>query len=71
MTLSQLDLLELMTDGDLLALVREMGARRGDGAVSITEVKGHADEETVQIGQVREVNRTGNDKADEAPDFWS
>ena len=37
--------------------------------VLITEVKGHADESMVLDGRVREVDRLGNDDADEAADF--
>ena len=38
-------------------------------AVRVTKVKGHADAETVQVGQVRELDKLGNDAADEAADF--
>ena len=34
---------ELMDDGDLFTLVREMVARAEEGMVSISKVKGHAD----------------------------
>ena len=60
---------ELDNDGDLLAFVREMIDARGDGTVRITKVKGHADKEMVREGQVREQDRVGNDRADEAADF--
>ena len=53
-------------DGDFLALVREMLEHRSEG---ITEVKGHADEELVREGQVREQDRVGNDGASEAADL--
>ena len=39
------------------------------GTVRITEVKSHADEGMVLDGRVREVDRFGNDAADEAADF--
>ena len=41
----------------------------GLDTVQITEVKGHADEGMVLDGRVREVDRLGNDAADEAADF--
>ena len=42
---------------------------RGLDTVQITNVKGHADEGMVLDGRVREVDRIGNDAADEAADF--
>ena len=36
--------LELITDGDLLILIRRMIDLRGSSTVRVTEVKGHADE---------------------------
>ena len=42
--------------------------RRGLETVRITEVKGHADEDMVLDGRVRE-DRLGNNAADEAADF--
>ena len=41
----------------------------GLDAVRITEVKGHADECMVRDGGVRELDRLGNNAADEAADF--
>ena len=41
----------------------------GLDTVRITKVKGHADEGVVLDGRVREVDRLGNDAADEAADF--
>ena len=35
----------------------------------MTEVKGHGDEDLVQVGRVRELDRLGNNAADEAADF--
>ena len=35
----------------------------------MTKFKGHADEEMVRIGQVRELDTLGNNAADEAADF--
>ena len=42
---------------------------RGLDTVWITEVEGHADEGVVLDGWVREIDRLGNDAADEAADF--
>ena len=60
---------KLENDGDSLALVREMIERRGEGTVRIAKVKGHADEEIVRGWQVRELDRVGNNRVDEAADF--
>ena len=42
---------------------------RGLDTVRIPKVKGHADESMVLNGRVREVDRIGNNAADEAADF--
>ena len=42
---------------------------QGNGAVCISEVKGHAEEDLVRRGQVRELDRDGNNRTDEAADF--
>ena len=60
---------ELLNDGDLLLLIDRMIRHRGADTVSISKVKGHADEGMVLDGRVREVDRLGNDAADEAADF--
>ena len=62
-------LLELVTDGDLLILLRRMVDLRGRDTVRVTKVKGHADESMVSDGRVRELDRLGNNAADEAADF--
>ena len=62
---------ELVTDGDLLVLIRRMIDLRGSDTVRITKVKGHADEGMVADGRVRLVDRLGNNAADEAADFWA
>ena len=62
---------ELVKDGDLLLLIDRMLLLKGFGTVRVTEVKGHADEDMVLHGRVREVDMFGNDAADEAADFWS
>ena len=61
--------LELVTDGDLLILFRRMLDLLGRSAVRVTRVKGHADEGVVFDGRVRELDRLGNDAADEAAEF--
>ena len=61
--------LELVTDGDLLLLLRRMIDRRGRDTVRFTKFKGHADESMVSDGRVRELDRLGNNAADEAADF--
>ena len=43
-------------------------SRVGIVAVCVTKVKGHADEDMVQVGRVRELDQLGN-AADEAADF--
>ena len=60
---------ELLKDGDLLLLIDRMLRLRGPDTVRISKVKGHADEAMVLHGQVREVDRLGNNAADEAADF--
>ena len=60
---------ELRNDGDLLLLIDRMVRRRGAGTVRISKVKGHADEIMVRAGQVRDIDRLGNNAADEAADF--
>ena len=60
---------ELVTDGDLLTLIRRMLDLRGRDTVRITKVEGHADEGMVFDGRVRELDRLGNNAADEAADF--
>ena len=50
-------------------LIQRMLRLGGLDTVQITKVKGHADEGMVLDGRVREVDRLGNDAADEAADF--
>ena len=47
---------------------RILEQRRRD-TVRVTEVTGHAEEDMVRVGQVRELDRLGNNAADEAADF--
>ena len=60
---------ELVNDGDLLLLIERMPCLRGLATARVTEVKGHADDGVVLEGRVREVDKLGNDAADEAADF--
>ena len=60
---------ELLKDGDLLLLIDRMLRLRGRVTVRISKVKGYADEAMVLHGQVREVDRLGNNAADDAADF--
>ena len=52
-----------------LSFFAEMIDHRGRGTVRVTEVKDHADEGMVSDGRVRELDRLGNNAADEAADF--
>ena len=61
--------LELVKNGDLLLLIGRMLHLRGLDTARITKVKGHADEGVVLDGRVREIDRLGNNAADEAADF--
>ena len=58
-----------MVDGDLLLLVRKLVNTRGPGTTAISKVKGHADEGLVRGGRVRELDKIGNDMADQAAEF--
>ena len=60
---------ELVTDGDLLVLVDRMLRLRGRDTARVTKVKGHTDDGMVLDGRVRELDKFGNDAADEAADF--
>ena len=59
----------LVTDGDLLVLIRRMLDLRGRETVRIAKVRGHDDEGMALDGRVREFDRLGNNAADEAADF--
>ena len=58
-----------MVDGDLVALVQKLVDVRGPGTTAISKVKGHADEGLVRGGRVRELDKIGNDMADQAADL--
>ena len=60
---------ELVKDGDLLFLIQRMLRLSCLDTVRITKVQGHADDGVVLDGRVREIDRLGDDAADEAADF--
>ena len=60
---------ELVKDGDLLLLIERMIRLRSFDTVQITKGKGHADQGMVLDGRVREVDRLGDNVADEAAYF--
>ena len=55
---------ELLNDGDLVMLVDRILKQRSRDTVRVTDVKGQA-----LVRQVRELDRLGNNAADEAADF--
>ena len=61
--------LELLVDGDLIALVQKLVTIRGPKTTAISKVKGHADEGLVRGGRVQELDKIGNDMADQAADL--
>ena len=61
--------LPLVKDGDLVALVQYMIRTRGRDIVRVTKVKGHANDDDVQHGRVRLLDRQGNIEADTAADL--
>ena len=50
---------ELVNDGDLLLLIDRMLHQRGLDTVSISKVKGHADDGMVLSGRVRREDKLG------------
>ena len=60
---------EIVKDGDLLCLINRMLQLRGLDTVKVSKVKGHADDGMVLDGRVRDLDRLGNNAADEAADF--
>ena len=60
---------QVLPDGDLLCLIHRMLVLRGLDTVRVTKVKGHASEDMVADGRVRDLDRLGNKAADEAADF--
>ena len=60
---------EIVKDGDLLCFIDRMLQLRGFDTVKVSKVKGHADEGMVLDGRVRDLDRLGNNAAEEAADF--
>ena len=60
---------EVLKDGDLLYLIHRLLCLRGFDTVRISKVKGHASENMVVDGRVRDLDLLGNRAADEAADF--
>ena len=60
---------EVLKDGDLLYLIHRLLCLRGFDTVRIFKVKGHASEDMVVDGRVRDLDLLGNRAADEAADF--
>ena len=60
---------ELVKDGDLISLICRMPRLRSWIRFVFLKVKGHADEALVRAGCVRDLDRLGNNGADEAADF--
>ena len=60
---------QLVKDGDLIMLVGRMLGHRGLDTVRVTKVKGLADEAMVRDGRVRDLDRVGNNAADDAADY--
>ena len=62
-------LLRWLRMGILFGLLRGCSVSGGLDAVRISEVKGHADEALVRAGGARDLDRLGDNGADEAADF--
>ena len=60
---------QVVPDGDLLCLIHRMLLLRGLDTVKVTKVKGHASEDMVVDGRVRDLDRLVNRAAGEAADF--
>ena len=58
-----------MALGIPILLIDRTLCQRGTDTVRVTKVKGHAAEDIVQAGRVRELDWIGNIAADEAADF--
>ena len=61
--------LGLLSLCDLMLLIGRILDLRGRDTVRVSKVKGDADEGMVRDGGVRELDRLGNNAADEAADF--
>jgi len=59
----------IIPDGDLWEWFAKIVKAKGAEAVRLTKVKGHATEEMVKQGKVKEEHKVGNDFSDEAADI--
>ena len=59
---------QLVSDGDLWQHFEQAAIAKGCKAIRITKVKGHVKQSQVEEGLYRQVDKTGNDKADKAAD---
>ena len=60
----------LTIDGDLLTVIERIILQSGVQSVRTSQVKGHADDDMVAVGRVRVEDKSDNDLADRAADFW-
>ena len=60
---------EFVEDGDLFLVIERMLHLRGLDTIRISKVKGHADEALVSCWGAPDLDRLGNNGADEAADF--
>jgi hypothetical protein len=59
---------QLVSDGDLWQHFEQAASAKGGKAIRISKVKGHVKQAQVDRGLYRQVDKVGNDKADEAAD---
>ena len=59
----------LQPDGDLWESVWEAYLARGTDAQELTKVKGHATDRQVELGEVKDRDKKGNDKSDQFADY--
>ncbi len=60
---------QLVSDGDLWQHFEQAAKAKGINAIRITKVKGHVNQDQVNSGKYRQVDKDGNDKADAAADI--
>ena len=59
----------ILTDGDLWKWFAEVVEAKGAEAIRLTKMKGHATDQMVQEGKVKQEHKDGNDGSDEAADI--
>ena len=52
----------------LRLLIKGMLSKRGLNTIRLTKILGHADDEMVRLRAAKQVDKDGNDRADEAAD---